>query len=539
MDAKQSDSRVVLIHPPAISKRYMRTKFLPYGMAVLYSFLKEHGIPVAQYDFLMEYLFASPEDADYHNPARTFFVEEFFAVLEGRGRHDGLLNLQRKYGGRLPRGAALYGFSIVAYHQFWASLLIAQFIKKADPRALIVFGGPFITIKPAESFVPYGGADFWVRGSGEIPLLTLYRMISEQGEISPGEVPGLVRREGDRIFGTPQAQFPAEDERAPDFEGLDLDTYRYRHPVTGHPTLFLPYRMSKGCGSRCSFCTGRLVDRYDCKSVDKVVRELSDLTGRYGVNTVQFADASVNGSPPRFAAMCDRLATEVPDIRWYAYARVRGFTGDLLEKAKRAGCFSLFWGVESAHQPTVDMLGKGFRIEEAYRCLDEASGLGIRSNVHIMYNTPHESDEVIEGFVRLVDRYIRLDEVVFMPQRFLLEAQSLMHCEPERFGLTNVRPVEHGIFEREQFSYEEANGHTSRKSFERHERCRNVLADCLEWIRYRNMVRSARGELVRLFPAKTLVYSGRYASRSPLVRRVHNGVVDWLKAQSADFSEQL
>ena len=67
-----TDPRLVLIHPPAISKRYLRTKFLPYGMSVIYAFLKEHHVPVFQYDFLMEYLFASDGDIDFHNPERSF-----------------------------------------------------------------------------------------------------------------------------------------------------------------------------------------------------------------------------------------------------------------------------------------------------------------------------------------------------------------------------------------------------------------------------------------------------------------------------------
>ena len=80
-DRPQKDPRVVLIHPPAISKRYLKTKFMPYGMAVLYAFLKEHSIPVLQYDFLMEYLFNSPEDIDYHNPEKSFSEKDFFGVL--------------------------------------------------------------------------------------------------------------------------------------------------------------------------------------------------------------------------------------------------------------------------------------------------------------------------------------------------------------------------------------------------------------------------------------------------------------------------
>ncbi len=153
------DPRLVLIHPPAISKRYLKTKFMPYGMAVLYSFLKEHSVPVVQYDFLMEYLFESPNDIDFYNPEKTFSEEEFFAALDGSGAHLASKAFVEKYCSRVVRNAGMYAFSIVAYHQFWAGLLMAARIRKDNPEAVIVFGGPFITIKPVESFVPHGAAD--------------------------------------------------------------------------------------------------------------------------------------------------------------------------------------------------------------------------------------------------------------------------------------------------------------------------------------------------------------------------------------------
>src|SRR5208283_1095392 len=165
------DPRVVLVHPPAISKRYLKTKFMPYGMSVIYAFLKEHSVPVVQYDCLMEYLFGDDNGIDYHNPERTFSEKDFFEVLPATGSNSRIEALTEIYAGRLTPAAGMYAFSIVAYHQFWAALLLAQYVRRVNPDAVIVFGGPFITIKPVESFVDYGMADYWVKGSGEIPLL--------------------------------------------------------------------------------------------------------------------------------------------------------------------------------------------------------------------------------------------------------------------------------------------------------------------------------------------------------------------------------
>jgi Radical SAM superfamily len=533
-----SDPRVVLVHPPAISKRYLKTKFMPYGMSVIYAFLKEHSVPVVQYDFLMEYLFGDDSGVDYHNPEKTFSEKDFFEALQGGGSESALESFAERYGKRLIPDAGMYGFSIVAYHQFWASLLIARHIRRVNPEAVIVFGGPFITIRPVESFVSYGTADYWVKGSGEIPLLMLHQFHQKRMEIPRAEIPGVVYFDEGVLVQAPQSHLPAENERIPDFEGLSLESYWYDHPLTGEKTLFLPYRMSKGCPSRCSFCTGRLVDKYDCKSADKIVSELAELARTYQTHTFQFADASINGNPDGLAQVCDALAASFPEIRWYAYARVNGFSAALLKKAKKAGCFSLFWGVESAHQPTVRLLGKSFDTAKMHDLIDESISLGIKNYVHLIYNTPLESGGDVESFIRLVNRYIDSDMVVFLPQRFLLEPQSLMFEHPERYGLANLRSVGTAIFEREQFVFDEMGGLDSQEIQDRNERHRRMLEAYLDRIRFRNLIDSAQSRWIRKIPPRLLVESQRRGKTSRFVGNLHDRAVAWLESKNT-AREQL
>ncbi len=511
---QSSSDRVVLIHPPAVSKRYLRTKFMPYGMAVIYAFLKERGIPVVQYDFLMEYLFDSPDDINFHSLDHSFSQEDFFGYLHGAKDHKRLDAFTRKYGQRLPRDACLYGFSIVAYHQFWASLLLAQYVKKNNPHAVIVFGGPYITIRPAASLRAFGQADYWIKGSGELPLLYLYRLIRGEANISLTEIPGLLSRDSDPAHHAAQCRFPAEEERPPDFEGLPLDQYQYDHPVTGKRTFFIPYRLSKGCPSRCSFCTGRLVDSYDWKSPAKVVAELALLSAAYRSSNFQFADASINGNPKQLSQVCSMLKDSLPHIKWYAYAKVSGFDEKLLRQVKEAGCFSLFWGIESASQATIDLLGKGFRVEKMYKLLDYSISIGLTNFIHVMYNTPHESMTDIAALEALITRYIACPKVVFLPQRFILEPQSLFFERPEKYGLRDLSAVNKIPFEREEYLYSEVDGDDADAIRTRNFEHRKILAPTLELIRLMEWKRTAKGFLPRFTPRKLLIH---------LVQRSHNG----------------
>jgi radical SAM superfamily enzyme YgiQ (UPF0313 family) len=273
--------------------------------------------------------------------------------------------------------------------------------------------------------------------------------------------------------------------------------------------------------------------------VDKIVAELLELSRKYQTTSFQFADAAVNGNPRLLSDLCDRLISEFPDIQWYSYAKIKGFSPELLRKVRNAGCFALFWGVESAYQPTVDLLGKSFKSADIRRVIDEASDLGIKSYVHVMYNTPHESPEEVKVFIELVKRYIDSDAVTFLPQRFLLEPQSLMFEHPERYGLVSVRKVNTGLFEREQFTFEEAHGADYPEVRARNERHYQALSYYLDLIRFRNMLGTLRNGFVRRWLPRLLVHTGKFSGESRLIDLIHRALVRWTGSDRPGFREQL
>ena len=58
---------------------------MPYGMSAIYTFLKENRVPVFQYDFLMEYLFAADGDIlDIRAYVRRMWIAGKEVTLESR-----------------------------------------------------------------------------------------------------------------------------------------------------------------------------------------------------------------------------------------------------------------------------------------------------------------------------------------------------------------------------------------------------------------------------------------------------------------------
>ena len=75
-------------------------------MGVLAAFLRAQHVPVAQHDFLMEYLYEAPGLIDYHDAEQTFGEEEYFSFLAGRDAHAGLSAFTHRFWQRIVPGAS-------------------------------------------------------------------------------------------------------------------------------------------------------------------------------------------------------------------------------------------------------------------------------------------------------------------------------------------------------------------------------------------------------------------------------------------------
>ncbi|MEW6112059.1 MAG: hypothetical protein AB1664_08005, partial [Thermodesulfobacteriota bacterium] len=196
--------------------------------------------------------------------------------------------------------------------------------------------------------------------------------------------------------------------------------------------------------------------------------------------------------------------------------------------------------LESAHQPTVELLGKRFQVERMYEVIDQAIELGIKNYIHIMYNTPHETEADAKAFIRLVERYIDSPMVVFLPGRFLLEPQSLMFQDPEAYGLANIEKVGTSLFEREQYTYDESGtGLNSEDVLRRNEEHKRKLGDHLEWIRYQAMTRNSKSRVVRMIPSRLLMRTANHARRSRLAAHLHDALVNWVESTARSLGEQM
>lgn len=88
------------------------------------------------------------------------------------------------------------------------------------------------------------------------------------------------------------------------------------------------------------------------------------------------------------------------DILWSCESKVDLVDRELLEEMARTGCWNIFYGVETASQELLGMIGKGVTVEQARRAIKMTKDVGIEIRASFMFALPGETPEMAEETIR-------------------------------------------------------------------------------------------------------------------------------------------
>lgn len=293
----------------------------------------------------------------------------------------------------------IIGFSTMTEtHQ--NGLLLAEFVKKVYPDAIIVFGGPHVTFMYEET-LSNDCVDIVVRREGEETMLELADyFVRKRGSLD--DIKGIVYKANGKIVRTaarPMMQdldklpFPTRD--IPDLDGILDPRFSSTCVIT-----------SRGCPGRCKFCAAAALSggKFRLRSVDNVVAEVTELK-RQGAKVIFLADDTVSSDIPRLLILCQALKDI--GIEWGAECRIDAMTRDLAKTLADSGCRSLQFGVESGSQELLDKMRKDItlkQVEHAVKCTTEA-GLAVMCS--LMLGLPEDTLETMQQTIDFADRLQR------------------------------------------------------------------------------------------------------------------------------------
>ncbi|HLY09457.1 MAG TPA: radical SAM protein, partial [Planctomycetota bacterium] len=230
----------------------------------------------------------------------------------------------------------------------------AAALRRAFPRARIVYGGVFPSYAAETVLREHPAVDVVVRGEGEATALDLARV--PVGDDLAG-VLGITWRQDDEIRENPARPPIADlDQFRPGWELLDWPAYRLFGAGRAAGMQF-----SRGCPLRCTFCgQWSFWRRWRHRSPGNFVDQLALLARRFGVRFVWLADENFAADRELTRDVLERLeAAQLGlslNLNMTAADVVRD--ADLLPLYKRSGVDNVVLGIETLDDPTIKKIGK-------------------------------------------------------------------------------------------------------------------------------------------------------------------------------------
>lgn len=317
---------------------------------------------------------------------------------------------------------------------FPAAREVAAEIKRHS-NAPLVGGGHHATLATDEVLAdPH--FDWVIEGEGEIGLAALLDAVA--GNRTLDDVPGLWRREDGELRGNPKAPLLDLNQMLPvDWSVFDPDILEATFYIWG----ILPVTASRGCPSKCSFCSmteiqkrypGQRYLRY--RDPKQVVREIAADYERYrhlGLRTVQFMDLNflINKKWVReFAAEYIQAGLH-KKLPYSVFSRPDHVTAENLALLRDSGCVNLRIGVEAANPwQRNEIYHKNItqeRLEEGLRLMKES---GISVTGYFMAGGPGERPEWLLDSLKLARRF-GIDFPVFFLYKPLADSEVLKKAD--------------------------------------------------------------------------------------------------------------
>jgi len=158
-----------------------------------------------------------------------------------------------------------------------------------------------------------------------------------------------------------------------------------------HP--FLPILVNYGCQFNCTFCASNKIG-FKQRTLDEVVNEIKYYS-QQGIKEVFIRDFTFTVSKERTRDFCQRLINEKINIAWSCHGRVNQVDSKILKLMKKAGCYLIFFGVESGNQDQLNKIQKGITIKQIKNVFEECNKLGLKTLASFIIGLPNDTKEGI------------------------------------------------------------------------------------------------------------------------------------------------
>ncbi|MCW4016564.1 MAG: B12-binding domain-containing radical SAM protein [Candidatus Bathyarchaeota archaeon] len=355
-----------------------------------------------------------PEGAHHHPPFTPLGLGYLAAVLEKNNYKVDVIDcqalkishaeLKAELSKRKPDIVGMTSTTLT----YKSALRAAKIAKQLHPKCLTILGGVHATFWDDKALQESPDLDVIVRKEGENTMLELVERLEAGKDFY--DVLGITCKKGEEIVRNPDRPY---------IEDLDSLPFPAHHlwPIENlkkYGDVIFPVMTSRGCTFWCEFCSAvRMFGRrYRMRSPKNVVDEIEYLHKTFGSDMFTFYDDSFTVNQPRTAELCEEIIRRKLKIKWDCETRVDMVTKELLILMKKAGCYAVWYGVESGSQKVIDNMEKGFSLEQVMRAFNWTKEVGLMVVAGTILGTPGETKETAWETIKFVEK-LNPDDVGF------------------------------------------------------------------------------------------------------------------------------
>ena len=202
-------------------------------------------------------------------------------------------------------------------------------------------------------------SDYVVHGEGEEVMVDLVRAIREKTN-NIKDIRGVSYHNDEN-----EIIISSEKNIVSDLDSLPLPAWnlvepnKYRHSFyyNFNPSRTRMMITSRGCPIGCSFCVIHEGQKVRHHSPERVIDELEFLIKDYGTTHINFLDAMFLSKTSRTIKLCEMIINRNIKVKWACEAHVNFINPEILSLMKRAGCETIYFGIESGDDNLLKNIG--------------------------------------------------------------------------------------------------------------------------------------------------------------------------------------
>jgi hypothetical protein len=246
--------------------------------------------------------------------------------------------------------------------------------------------------------------DYVIEGEGEQAFSALLSALKSGA--SHTEVPRLHYRANGELKANPAGPLIDLAEIPPIWSALgdSIDLSRYEQTIlAGSPRRMIYIEAGRGCPYACTFCaTAPFWERkYRVKSIRTIIDEMRFLFEQFGYDGFMLVHDLLTVDKDFINDFCDAMMQSRLPVEWMANHRTDINLHGLLPKMKTAGCWAMFFGVESASARLQKEMRKGLKRDGVTSTIKGLSDLGIASTCSFVIGFPDETSQELSATIGL------------------------------------------------------------------------------------------------------------------------------------------